>query len=58
MRVVFVVMGMLGMFMLFSGLGLIDESASIQGMMIGLGCSLIGLIMMASYVVYDHSRGE
>lgn len=58
MRVMFSVLGMLGVFMLFSGIGLIDESASIYGMMIGLGCSLIGLIMMMSYVLYDHSRGE
>lgn len=58
MRVVFGVVGILGMFLFFAGVGLIDESGSIQGMMIGLSCSLIGLAMTASYIVYDHSKNE
>lgn len=58
MRVVFGVVGILGMFLLFAGVGLIDESASVQGMMIGFCCSLIGLAMVASYIVYDHSHNE
>ena len=58
MRVVFGFVGILGMFLLFAGVGLIDESASVQGMMIGFCCSLIGLAMVASFVVYDHSNHE